>query len=120
MALSPAQQKDAKRKVLTKRIHTLTIKFILMDADMDMQFQFHGDIEDSKKFVQSMRVKLSRLRVMVKERKKQLPNFKMYVNSYNYNPENNITSIILTKKAPIAEIEKDIDNLWKELNLDGD
>lgn len=113
MPLTDKQRQIAQNKLLTRRIKELTIAFIQMEADKEMQFTNKGNTKDATRLVQSMRVKLSRMRAEVRRRKLNLDNFMMRLKSYEYLEDKDITIITLTKTAPLAEIEHDVAELLK-------
>jgi hypothetical protein len=117
MPLSDKDKKIAKSKILSSRIKKLVISFAKMEADKEMQFTNDGDIEIAKKLVQSMRVKLSRIRTELRKRKLFLASFTMRLKSLEYNIAKDTTTITLTKTAPISEIEKNINEL---IGFDGE
>lgn len=116
MPLTDKQRRIAQGKLLTRRIKELTIAFIRMEADKEMQFTNKGSVGDAKKLVQSMRVKLSRMRTEVRRRKLDLESFMMRLKSYEYLETTDMTIITLTKTAPLAEIESDVIELIKGLD----
>jgi len=117
MPLTDAQRKLAKEKVLTRRIKELVIAFIKMDSNKEMQFPNKEGIDRARRLVSSMRVKLSRMRGEVRRRGLNLNDFKMILKDISYDPETNTSVITLTKTAPIADAERDVNDVFKNEGL---
>jgi len=113
MPLSDIQLKAVK----TRRVYNLTVEFIQLKSDTDMIFTNVGDVETANRLVHAMRVKLSRMRGQVRKLGKQLVDFKMRLKSISYEQDGNTSTITLTKTTPVAEVEVEIDNLLKELEI---
>ncbi len=118
MPLTEKEQKNAKIKVLRKRISNLTIQFIRMEADQEMHFVNLGNEEKAKRFVQSMRVKLSRIRKELRARGMKIKSFRMRLKSIILQNDKETCKIILTKTAPIAVIEKELHKIFNASNTE--
>ncbi len=114
MPLTEKEKTKAKITVLRKKISQLTIQFIKMKAEQEMHFINLGNEADAKRFVQSLRVKLSRIRKELRARGMQIKSFKMRLKSITLQDDKESCLIILTKTAPIAVIEKEIHDIFEK------
>lgn len=84
-------------------------------ADEDYIFTFKGTFKQAENFIHRMRVDLSRLRTLVRDRGHVPKHFKMLIISIKSNQNNTSQSITLKKAISKHDVSGIIDDIFKEV-----
>jgi len=89
--------------------------FVKLPNGAELHFEIQGNETTARKFVQSMRVELSRMRDIVRRRKRAVKPFTLSFVSAIENEETGLVAITLLKKSEHAELSAELNDILSDL-----